>query len=140
MGPKVRVVATTFDGTRAALLTAIPLARGLETGVVVVVPQLVSGAAELDGRTPAAESMAKRYRDIAHTSGAEADVDVFTSNSLDGLLKRLCAEPGAIVVGGPVGRWLTSPEERVANRLALAGCQVLFVASGPNSTQRRVAA
>src|SRR5262245_42297238 len=140
MVPNVRVVATTFEGTRAALLTAIPLARGLETAVVVVVPQMVSCAEELDDLTPSVELIARRYREIARLSGAEAEVDVVTSLGLDDLLMRLCAEGGTIVVGGPVGRWLTSPEERFANRLALAGCHVLFVASGPNTTQRRVAA
>ena len=140
MGPKVQVVATTFDGTRAALLAAIPLARGLDTGVTIVVPRIVSCAAELDAPAPATELIAKRYQDIAYFIGADADIDAFASVGIDDLTTHICSVGGPVVVGGPVGRWLTSPEERFANRLALAGCQVMFVASGANTTQRRVAA
>ncbi len=140
MAPKVRVVATTFEGTRAALLAAIPLARGLNAALVVVVPHVVSCAEELDEPAPCADLIAKRYQDIARFMGADADVDVFASVGVGDLLAHICAVGGPVIVGGPVGRWLTSPEERFANRLALAGCQVMFVASGANTTQRRVAA
>ncbi|HZR22472.1 MAG TPA: hypothetical protein VFA59_02720 [Vicinamibacterales bacterium] len=140
MVPRVQVVATTFEGTRAALLAAIPLARGLDTGVTIVVPRIVSCSGDLDAPAPTSELIAKRYQDIAQFIGADAEVDVFASIGVDELLAHICAVGGPVVVGGPVGRWLTSPEERFANRLALAGCQVMFVASGANTTQRRVAA
>ncbi len=140
MVPKVQVVATTFEGTRAALLAAVPLARGLNAALTIVVPRLVSCAAELDAPTRGADMIAKRYRDIAQSIGADADVDPFPSVGVNDLLAHICDVGGPVVVGGPVGRWLTSPEERFANRLALAGCQVMFVASGANTTQRRVAA
>ncbi|HZR25080.1 MAG TPA: hypothetical protein VFA59_15910 [Vicinamibacterales bacterium] len=140
MVPKVQVVATTFEGTRAALVAAVPLARGLDAALTIVVPRLVSCAAELDVPAPGVALIAKRYQDIAQFIGANAEVDVFGSVDVDDLLAHICAVGGPVVVGGPVGRWLTSPEERFANRLALAGCQVMFVASGANITQRRVAA
>jgi hypothetical protein len=140
MGPRVQVVATTFDGTRAALVAAIPLARGLNVGVTIVVPRIVTCAAELGEPATATDLIAKRYQDIAHFIGADADIDAFASVGIDELMAHVCAVGGPVVVGGPVGRWLTSPEERFANRLALAGCQVMFVASGANPTQRRVAA
>ncbi len=128
MVPKVLVVATTFEGTRAALLAAVPLARGLDAALTIVVPRLVSCAAELDVPTPGADLIAKRYQDIAQSIGADAEVAPFASVGIDDLLAHICAAGGPVVVGGPVGRWLTSPEERFANRLALAGCQVMFVA------------
>jgi hypothetical protein len=140
MAPKVRVVATTFEGTRAALMAAIPLARGLNTGLVIVVPRIVSCEAELNAPTPTLDVAAKRYQDIARAIGADADIDTFGSVGLDDLVAHLCSTHAPIVLGGPVGRWLTSPEERFANRLALAGCQLMFVAAGANTTQRRVAA
>ncbi|HZR23901.1 MAG TPA: hypothetical protein VFA59_09965 [Vicinamibacterales bacterium] len=140
MVPKVQVVATTSDGTRAALLAAVPLARGLNATLTIVVPCIVSCAAELAVPAPATDLVAKRYQDFARGLGAEAGIDAFTSVGLDDLVAHVCAGTGPVVVGGPVGRWLTSPEERFANRLARAGCHVVFVASGANATQRRVAA
>jgi len=140
MAPKVQIVATTFAGTRAALTAAIPLARGLNTGVVIVVPRIVSCAAEVKAPAPTLDVIAKRYQDIARVIGADAEVDTFGSVGLDDLVAHLCSTHAPVVIGGPVGRWLTSPEERFANRLAVAGCQVMFVASGANTTQRRVAA
>lgn len=140
MVPKVQVVATTFEGTRAALLAAIPLARGLNAALSIVVPRIVSCAAELEASAPVTELISKRYQDIAHFIGADADIDAFASVGIDDLMAHVCSAGGPVIVGGPVGRWLTSPEERFANRLALAGCQVMFVASGANTTQRRVAA
>ncbi len=141
MASKVHVVATTLDGTRAALMAAVPLARGLAAGLVIVVPHVVSCAAERQIPAESAELMATRYEGIARAVGADdVEVETFSSVGLDDLVARLCACNAPVVVGGPVGRWLTSPEERFANRLALAGCRVIFAASGANTTQRRVAA
>ena len=140
MIPKVHVIATTLEGTRAALTTAVPLARGLDAVLAIVVPNVVSCSAELNLPAPATELIARRYVDVAHSIGADAEVEIVSCVGLEALVARLCAAHAPIVVGGPVGRWLTSPEERFANRLALAGCQVIFVASGANTTQRRVAA
>ena len=138
--PKVTVIATTVEGTRAALITAVPLARGLDARLAIVVPRVVSSEVEVDVPAPSTELMARRYQDIARFIGADAEVEIASCVGLDELLTRLCAAHAPIVIGGPVGRWLTSPEERFANRLALAGCQVMFVASGANTTQRRSAA
>lgn len=141
MAAKVHVVATTVDGTRAALMAAVPLARGLTTGLMIVVPHVVSCVAEREIPAESAELMAARYKVIARAVGADVvEVETFTSVGLDDLVARLCACDATVVVGGPVGRWLTSPEERFANRLTLAGCRVMFAASGASTTQRRVAA
>jgi len=141
MPSTVRVVATTFDGTRAALAAAVPLAKGSEARVVVSVPRIVSCAAELDSPSESAELLAARYRELVQALGDRVEIEICGSVGLDDFVSSLCAERSLVViVGGPVGRWLTSPEERFANRLALSGCQVLFAPSGPNTTQRRVAA
>ena len=134
------MVATTVEGTRSALGAAVPLARGLSTGLVIVVPRIVTNAAELTDRTESTELMAKRYQEMARALDCEAAIEICVGVGIRGLLESLSATRAPIVVGGPVGRWLTSSEERFANRLVLAGCQVIFVASGANTTQRRVAA
>ena len=44
-----------------------------------------------------------------------------------------------LVVGGSVGSWLTSPEERFANRLGRFARGVIFVASSRQAKPRRIA-
>jgi hypothetical protein len=58
---------------------------------------------------------------------------------LQDVVLKVAAAGSTAVVGGPVGRWLTSPEERFANRLIVHGVPVVFAASGCNMTQRRIA-
>lgn len=140
MAARVLVIATTFEGTRAALTTAVPLARGSGAQVVVVVPRIVSSGAERQIECQSTAIITQRYREIARDLGAEPDVEICVSVGLDDLVAGIRAAHAPVVVGGPVGRWLTSPEERFANRLALEGCQVVFVPCGANTTQRRIAA
>ncbi len=138
--PIVHVIATTFEGTRAALAVAIPLAKGAGSQLIALVPRIVSSAAETGTPADATELLAERYAEIARQWGGQAQIDICTSVGLEDLIAKVCAAHSLVVVGGPVGRWLTSPEERFANRLAVSGCQVVFAACGPNTTQRRVAA
>jgi hypothetical protein len=140
LAPIVHLVATTYEGTCAALAAAVPLARGSGARLVILVPRIVSCAAELDGPVESTELLAKRYQQMVRQLGADAEVEVCTSVGLEDLVARMCAAHSRVVVGGPVGYWLTSPEERFANRLARDGCQVVFVASGASTTHRRVAA
>jgi hypothetical protein len=44
----IHVLATTLEGTRAALATAIPLARGSGSRLIVIVPKVVSYAVPAD--------------------------------------------------------------------------------------------
>jgi hypothetical protein len=140
MRPMVHVIATTYDGTRAALAAAVPLARGSNGGLVVLVPHVVSCADEIGNPPESTALMAARYENIVRELGAQADIEICAFVSLEDLVAKVCNTDSLVVVGGPVGRWLTSPEERFANRLTLAGCQVIFAAAGANATQRRVAA
>src|SRR5581483_4203903 len=133
---KVHVVATTFEGTRAALQAAVPLARGLDADLGVVVPRLVSCAAELDVPTPAADLIAKRYRDLARAIGADAEVDAFPSVGINDLLAHICAAGGPVAVGGPVGRCPPAHKELVEPGPARGGWQVLCEVAAANPTQR----
>jgi hypothetical protein len=140
MTPVVHVIATTYEGTRAALAAAVPLAKGCKAELRILVPRIVSCAAELETPADSTAALMNRYQQIAAELGARSEVEVCGSVGLADLLARICAARSHVVVGGPSGRWLTSPEERFANRLARLGCHVLFAASGANATQRRIAA
>jgi putative OmpL-like beta-barrel porin-2 len=139
MQPIVHVIATTFDGTRAALATAIPLAKGSGARLVMLVPRVVSYAADVENSVEGSAYFAKRYEALVHELGGAADVEVCLCRSIDDVVAKVAGARSRVIVGGPVGRWLTSPEERFASRLIRAGCPVIFAASGTNATQRRVA-
>jgi hypothetical protein len=132
----VHVIATTLDGTRAALATAVSLARGSKASLLVLVPRI--GLPDPEIEDDGVEAAAARYGELARDLGVTPRVEICECRSLDDLVSKVSATAAVIVVGGPAGRWLTSPEERFAGRLARAGCQVLFAASGTNTSQRRV--
>ena len=140
MNESVRVVATTVEGTRAALAAAALLAKGAGARLVLIVPHIVSSSGDLDIPPTSTQALADRYRQLAHALGVDIEIQICVSVGFDALMKELCADRSIVIVGGPTGRWLTSPEERFADRLAAAGCQVLFAASGAHTTQRRTAA
>jgi len=135
MSSTVFVVATTAEGTRAALQAAVPLAKGSGARLAVVVPHIASF--DLAPEDPGSIAFVKRYGAIVEELGGVAEVHAFRCQSLDELIPQVSDVKGRVVLGGPAGRWLTSPEERFANRLAAAGCHVVFVATGANTTQRR---
>ena len=137
--PTIHVIATTPDGTRAALAAAVPLAKGSGARLIVTVPRIVSYAVELDGPVTAVEFFVRRYRDLVADLGGKAQIDVCLCRSVQAVVAKLVAEDSTtIVVGGSAGRWLPSEEERFANRLSRCGHRVIFVPCGSNATERRV--
>jgi hypothetical protein len=135
----VHVIATTFEGTREALRAAIPLASGSGAALTLVVPQIVPYSTDIDAPLPSTAFLVKRYQQIIESLHGVATIDVCHCRSLDQIFAKLATADATIVVGGPAGRWITSPEERFAGRLAGLGYRVMFVAAGANPTQRRVA-
>src|SRR5216683_2238390 len=136
----VQVIATTSEGTRAALATAVPLAKGLAAKLVLIVPRIVPYAVELDAPCEPATFLVKHYTDVIERLGGNATVEICLCRRLRDVVMKVAATRSTVVVGGPVGRWLTSPEERFANRLTHRGVSVVFAASGCNTTQRRAPA
>jgi len=134
----IHVVATTFDETRAALAAAVPLSRGSGAKLVVLVPRIVPYPADLDASADASAFFARRYRRAVDELGGEARIQVCVCRGIDDIVSTLVAVDSPIVIGGLAGHWFTSPEERFANRLSRAGRSVIFVACGPNTTQRRI--
>src|SRR5262245_45176166 len=137
--PAVQVIATTIEGTSAALEMAVPLAAGSNARLVVIVPHLVSYPIEAATPIESTRLFAKRYEELAERLGAQARVEVVLCRRLEHLVDQLIDRDATIVIGGPVGRWITSPEERFANLVSSRGRRVILVASGPNTSQRRAA-
>jgi hypothetical protein len=112
------VVATTREGTRAALAVAVPLARGTQSKLTLLVPRIVPNPADLDARADATPFFVDGYEAEIRHLGGRAMIVVCVCRTVDDLVDGLRSHRGSVIIGGPVGRWLTSPEERVASRRA----------------------
>lgn len=121
----VYVVATRFEGTRAALEAAIPLARGSRARLVVLVPQIVPYPLAVDAPTEAAEFTERRYRDLVHEANGEAEIKVCLCRTPRDVVQTIPAA-STVVVGGPSGAVLPSREERLTRRLTHLGHRVIF--------------
>lgn len=112
--PTVHVIATSLEGTRAALDVATALARALSARVALFIPCTAA-----DGTTASlrrlTESYAPRPRAYAYVSEHTTDV------------VQLLRSPGIVVIGGHARSWWPTAEERLARDLAHLGCHVTFV-------------
>lgn len=133
------MIATTFDGTCAAIETAVPLAEGRGARLVVLVPKIVPYAIDIAGARDTGDMAAQRYRTLIARLGGTGSVHVCLCRSVDDVITQLTGDGGVIVVGGPTGRWRRSPEERFAVRLARMGRHVVYASSGDAHTRRRSA-
>src|SRR5207245_9946430 len=106
----IQVVATTYEGTRAAIETAVPLARGSQRPLTVVVPKIVTYPLSTDEIADATDAAVEDYKDFIDRLGGDGSVRVCLCRSIDELIERLTAPNMTIVVGGPSGRWRMSPE------------------------------
>jgi hypothetical protein len=121
----VYALATTFDGTRATLTTAVPLARGSGARLQLLVPQVVPYPLPLDAPAESMAFAAERYRTLLRQLNAEANVRLCLCRHLDDILKMLPLH-ATVVVGGPAGTWRAKWEERLAWRLTHLGHHVVF--------------
>src|SRR6266568_3709324 len=137
--PTVQVIATTIDGTQAALKTAVPLAKGSGAKLIVVVPRIVPYALPADEPCGASELAGEKYRRVISDLGGSGQVQVCRCRRLQDVIDRLVSPDATVVVGGPCGGWRMSPEQRFADRLGRGGRRVIYVTSGRCSTYRRVA-
>ena len=124
--PTVYVMATGFDGTRAALAAAIPLARGSRARLVLLVPQVVPYPLPVDQPVDSTAFAAERYRDLVDELHGEADVRICLCRHADDVIWRMLPARATVVVGGEAGRWRASRGERLARRLTHLGHHVIF--------------
>ena len=123
----IHVVSTTFDGTRAALSAAIPLARGSGARLILIVPKLVSYAIPLDQHIDSAEFMMRRYRDLVREFDGEAQLRLCVCRRVDDVLCQLLPRHATVVVGGSARAWFPSDEIKLIRRLIKLGHQTVFV-------------
>ena len=133
----VQVIATTLTGTRAALATAVPLAAGCSARLVLLVPRIIPFPAQLEQEPEVTvDFFARRYRALVEAYGASARIQICVCRKLDELVNRLLDRNDTVVIGGPAGYWLTSPEERFASRIARRVARVVFVPTAADVPER----
>src|SRR2546428_10868149 len=137
--PSVQVIGTTSDGTRAAIETGVPLAKGSGAQLTVVVPRIVRYERPADAPSDMADLAADRYRQLIDELDGNGYVQICLCRSIRDLIDRLISAEATVVVGGPSGRWRMSPEERFANQLSRKGYRVVFAATGAGASSRRSA-
>lgn len=121
MNIPVSVVATTVDGTRAALAAAKPIAK--QSGAPVLL--LISKKPDSRG----ANWLVARYEEVARDVGQPVRVRVGVSSSRVAAVTTLTPTDGTIIIGGPARWWWPTEEERMAARLRRLGRRVVFVES-----------
>ena len=127
MQPTVHVVATSFDATRAALEAAVPLARGAGAKLLVLVPQILPYAVELETPVASAEFAVRNYRKVVEDLGGNASIHLcLCRRPAD--VSQLLPEHALVVVGGHPAKWLHNSEERLVRHMARLGHQVILVA------------
>jgi hypothetical protein len=133
----IQVIATTYDGTRAAIETAILLARASGVPLGVLIPEIVPYPSTIgDSRDPV-DAIVDTYKHFIDELGGGGYVRICRCARIEEVIDCLTGPDMTVVVGGPSGRWRMSPEERFANRLSRLGRRVLFASTGPSPTSRR---
>ena len=113
----VHVLATTPEGTRAALRAARPLVS--EDAVVVVIPSTQAEAVQRG------EAMVRQCRSIANELEQPIHVRICICRTVASAAE--IVPPGAtLVIGGATRRWWPTREERVAARVRRTGRDVVF--------------
>ncbi len=115
----VHVLAGTFEATRAALATAIPLARGARTPLVVLVPAEARAVGSVD-------ALMRRHRDLLHELGGDGQLRLCVCSPA-GIVNQLLPPGSTIVVGGRTRGWLPTQATRLVRTMAKLGHHVVFV-------------
>jgi hypothetical protein len=123
----VYVLATSMEGTRAALQAAGTHARGLDARVVLLVPHVVPYAEALEHPAQPVAFTAGRFRARVEALGVDVAIHVCVCRPHSEALATLIPAEAAVLLGGRTRRWWPTPEQRLARALTGAGRWVLFV-------------
>ena len=121
----MQVIATTEEGTRAALAEAGHLAHRNPARIVVLVPRMVSYLTPRGG--PGEDALiTEQYRDLVSESGVAATVRVCVCRRLADAFRWMVGTQSVIVVGGRRRWWWPTPAQQIARSLQRKGHRVVF--------------
>jgi hypothetical protein len=126
--PRLQVIATTAEGTRAALVEARRLASRTEP-IVLLVPHVTTLATLRQGPDHNAR-LVEGYRALASATGVEAIVRLCHCVSYRDVVRWMLDRPSLIVIGGR-RRWLwPTTAQRMVRAVQRAGHRVVFADVG----------
>jgi hypothetical protein len=127
VAPTISVVATTIDGTKAALIAAKQEAQERGARVALLVPRVDSPAPPAERFVDTTNWLVANLEEVARDVGQPVQVRVCAGPSAAEIAALLSPANGTLFVGGPV-HWLwPGAEERLAAKLRRAGRDVVFV-------------
>lgn len=85
----MHVLATSIEGARAALETAIPLAKGSDSRLIVIVTQAVPNASTFEGSANANDFTMRQYRELVNDLDGEAQLRLCLCRSPQDVVTRL---------------------------------------------------
>jgi hypothetical protein len=129
------VIATTDEGTRAALSEARHIARRLNVvRPVLIIPRIGSPPPSLDARA-ADEAVVDDYRQMAQQAGLDVTLRLCASRTYGEALRWMLPRRSIVVIGGRSRWWWPTREQRIADHLKSAGHETVFAdASRPSHT------
>jgi K+-sensing histidine kinase KdpD len=128
---QLHIIATSEEGTRAALREARRLARRLHVArTVLLVPCTPSqGIAATDEHIRTVDN----YRQMASETGVDVTVRMCFGSSWRGLCQWMLPPGSTTVVGGKRRWWWPTRAQRLVHTLKRAGHQIVFAdTSGPD--------
>ena len=124
---QIVVLATTADGTRAALGEAKRISGQCTSArIILLVPRVVSYLTPPDGPREAA-AITEQYRELVSRAGAEAAVHLCVCRRRDDMLRSMVSRQSLIVVGGRCRRWWPTSEQQIARNVKNMGYASRFV-------------
>ena len=126
----IYVVATTIEGTRAAVTIASLLSRGSDSRLIVLVPTVTTYAAAVRPEATITASLFPQYRDLVRGLAPEARCRLCLCRTLDDLVTHLLPSGATVVVGGLGGGVPYYAGATLMQCLLVCGCRVVFVPVG----------
>jgi hypothetical protein len=123
---QLQVIATTEEGTRAALAEARHLSAHLNPArIVVLVPRMISNLTPPEG--PGEDALiTEQYRDLVSESGVPATVRLCVCRQLAEAVRWMVSRHAVIVVGGRRCWWRPTHAQQIARYLKKKGHRVVF--------------
>ena len=131
MAAQLHIIATSEEGTRAALRAARQLKRQLKVArTVLLVPCAPAQAiATPDERLDTVEN----YRQLASETGVDVTIRICLGSTCSEMARWMLPPGSTTVVGGRRRWWWPTRAQRMADALERAGYQIVFAdASGPD--------
>ena len=136
---QLEVIATTPEGTRAALDEADRLSRRVPCGrIVLLVPHVVSSMGSV--RSPDKDAaLIESYKQTAASLDATVIVRLCVCASISEALTCMVQRGSLVIVGGHRRWWWPTMEQRIAATVTRAGCRVVFASTAERSEDERTA-